>query len=133
MVDLTTPRLGDHRSRWQFPFRSLIDAGAIFACGSDWSVSTANPFPQMEVAVSRLMPGMEVSFQKEQAITREEALQGFTTGAAWVNHEETRSGSITAGKAADLIIVDQDPLETNDLASVRVEMTLTDGQVVFEG
>ncbi|MEE9416654.1 MAG: amidohydrolase family protein, partial [Acidimicrobiales bacterium] len=132
MIDLTAPRLGKDRNRWQFPFRSLIDAGAHFACGSDWSVSTADPFPQMEVAVTRLMPGSNSAFQAEQAITVAEALAGFTTGAAWVNHDEHRSGSITVGKAADLVVVDQDPLLADDLAATKVQMTLVDGRVVSE-
>ncbi len=132
MLDLTTPRLGEARNRWQFPFRRLIDAGAHFACGSDWSVSTANPFPQIQVAVTRLMPGMDAPFQLEQAITVEEALRGFTTGSAWINHEEKNSGSITPGKAADLVIVNQDPLSAPDLASTTVELTLVGGQVVYE-
>lgn len=132
MLDLTAPRLGEDRNRWQFPFRSLIDAGAHFACGSDWSVSTADPFPQIEVAVTRLMPGMDLPFQPEQAITVEEALRGFTVGSAWINHEEANSGSITPGKAADLVVLNQDPLSAKDLPATRVELTLVGGEVVFE-
>ncbi len=132
MLGLTSPRLGDDRSRWQFPFRDLIDTGAVFACGSDWSVSTADPFPQIQVATTRLMPDSDVPFQVEQAITVAEALKGFTSGAAWINHEELVSGSITAGKNADLVIVDQDPLAAEDVAATTVELTMVGGRVVHE-
>lgn len=132
MVDLTAPRLGDERTRWQFPFRSLIDAGARFACGSDWSVSTANPFPQMYVAAARRMPDDDRVFQAEQAISLRESLEGFTMGAAWVNHEETRSGSITPGKNADLVVVDGDPLDMEHILEAQVAATIIGGTTVYE-
>lgn len=132
MVDLTAPRLGEERTRWQFPFRSLIDSGATFACGSDWAVSTANPFPQMFVAATRRMPDDDRVFQPEQAISLLESLAGFTTGAAWVNHEETRSGSITAGKAADLVVVEGNPLDVAEVLDAEVVATFVGGQLVYE-
>ena len=131
MVDLTAPRLGTERTRWQFPFRSLIDAGAVFACGSDWAVSTADPFPQMFVAATRRMPEDDRVFQPEQAISLAESLAGFTTGAAWVNHEETRSGSITQGKAADLVVVDGDPLDLDQVLDAKVAATFVGGHLVY--
>ncbi len=53
MDNLTIPFLGPERATWQYPFRSLRAAGATLAMGSDWSVSTANPLLEMEVAVNR--------------------------------------------------------------------------------
>ena len=53
---LTIPFLGE-RWRWQYPFRSLQAAGAVLAMGSDWSVSSANPIWEMELAVERQAPG----------------------------------------------------------------------------
>ena len=54
MDELTIPFLGPERATWQYPFRSLLAAGARLAMGSDWSVSTADPLRQMEVAVTRV-------------------------------------------------------------------------------
>src|SRR6476660_6848118 len=53
MDELTIPFLGPERATWQYPFGSLLAAGARLAMGSDWSVSTADPLLQMEVAVTR--------------------------------------------------------------------------------
>ena len=56
MDELTIPFLGPERATWQYPFKSLLRAGARLAMGSDWSVSTANPLLEMEIAVNRVHP-----------------------------------------------------------------------------
>ncbi len=56
MDDLTIPFLGEPRWRWQYPFASLVRAGATLAMGSDWSVSSPDPLEEMHVAVNRTMP-----------------------------------------------------------------------------
>lgn len=132
MVDLTIPRLGPERALWQYPFRSLLDAGAHLAAGSDWSVSTPDPFAQIAVAVSRRSEPDQAPFLPDQAITVEEALIAFTRGTAFVNHDEDRTGTIEVGKAADLVVASDDPFTATDLASVRTEATLVDGRVVHE-
>lgn len=132
MVDLTIPRLGPERSSWQYPFRSLVDAGARLAAGSDWSVSTPDPFAQMAVAVSRSTDKAPDPLLPDEALTREEALRAFTSGSAWVNHDEQRAGTIEIGKDADLVIASDDPLTVNDLASVGVETTMVRGATVYE-
>jgi hypothetical protein len=129
MIDLTAPRLGD-RTTLQYPFRSLIDNGAPFACGSDWSVSTADPFAQMAVATTRREGVQAEPFVPEQAITREEALRGFTMGSAWVNHREAESGSLVAGKVADMVVASENPLEADDLWGVTTEATFIGGVAV---
>lgn len=132
MTELTIPRLGLQRATWQYPFRSLVDGGARLAAGSDWSVSTADPFAQMAVAVARATADAPDPLLPEQALTREEALRAFTSGSAWVNHDETRSGTIEVGKDADLVIASDNPLTADDLASVRAEVTFIGGKTVYE-
>jgi hypothetical protein len=132
MVDLTIPRLGAERAGWQYPFRAFIDAGAHLAAGSDWSVSTANPFAQMAVAVTRATAAAPEPFLPDQALTRVEALRAFTIGSAWVDHDEQRAGTIEVGKEADLVIASDDPLTVGDLASVRVEATMVRGVTVYQ-
>ncbi|HSL34903.1 MAG TPA: amidohydrolase, partial [Candidatus Limnocylindrales bacterium] len=56
MDELTIPFLGPERTTWQYPFRSLLRAGARLAMGSDWGVSSPNPFEEIEVAVTRVYP-----------------------------------------------------------------------------
>jgi predicted amidohydrolase YtcJ len=132
MVDLTLPRLGPRRATWQYPFRSLLDAGAILAAGSDWSVSTPDPFAQMAVAVTRRTEEAPEPLLPDQAVTVEEALAAFTIGSAWVNHDEDRAGTIAPGRAADLVVASDDPLAVEDLSAITVEATFVDGRMAFE-
>lgn len=130
MMQLTAPRLGD-RTKLQYPFRSLIDAGARLAGGSDWSVSTPDVFAQMAVATTRRHTDDSDPFVPEQAITRQEALQAFTLGSAWVNHREGESGSLSAGKRADMVIVDDHPIHAENLGGISVEATYVGGVLVY--
>ncbi|MDA2978324.1 MAG: amidohydrolase [Actinomycetota bacterium] len=132
MVDLTIPRLGDERSQWQYPFRSLVDAGAHLAAGSDWSVSTADPFAQMAVAVTRATADAPQPFLPDQALTPSEALTAFTAGSAWVNHDDRRAGTIEAGKDADFVIASDNPITAPDLSRVRAEATFIGGRVMYQ-
>ena len=111
MDELTIPFLGPERATWQYPFRSLLDAGARLAMGSDWSVSTPNPLLEMEVAVTRVSDesrGIRPPFLPGQVLTLTEAVRAFTAGSAWVNHLDTETGTIEAGKLADLTVIDRD-------------------------
>jgi predicted amidohydrolase YtcJ len=130
MVNLTIPRLGPERSQWQYPFGSLLRSGARLAGGSDWSVSTADPFPQIAVAVARSTSAAPEPLLPEEALTREEGLRAFTAGSAWVNHDERRAGTIESGKDADLVVVSDNPLSAPDLTRVRVEATFIGGKLV---
>ena len=137
MDDLTIPFLGPERTTWQYPFRSLLDAGARLAMGSDWAVSTPNPFEEMEVAVSRVYPssrGAVEPFLPDQALDLATAIRAFTLGSAFVNHLDADTGSIEEGKLADLAVVDRDLFapEAGPIGEARVIGTIVGGDVVFE-
>jgi predicted amidohydrolase YtcJ len=137
MDELTIPFLGPERSTWQYPFRSLLDAGARLAMGSDWSVSTANPLLEMEVAVTRTWPesrGSVEPFLPEQRLSLDEAVRAFTMGSAFVNHLDDRTGSIVVGKAADLAVIDRDlfAADAGPIGDAHVLLTTVGGDVVFE-
>jgi predicted amidohydrolase YtcJ len=133
MRDLRIPVLGADRSRWQFAFRSLLDAGARMAAGSDWPVTSPNPMLEMEVATTRVDVedrGDEPLFPEER-LSLDEALAAFTIGSAYVNHREADTGSIEVGKVADLAIMDRDIRATDEpLGQARVVATLVGGHVV---
>jgi predicted amidohydrolase YtcJ len=136
MDELTIPFLGPERAAWQYPFRSLLRAGAWLAMGSDWSVSSSNPLEEIEVAVTRVWPdsrGRREPFLPEERLTLAESIRAFTLGSARVNHLDD-TGSIAAGKLADLAVIDRDLFapDAGPIADARVVLTLVGGAVVFE-
>jgi predicted amidohydrolase YtcJ len=135
MRDLCIPFLGPERSATQYPFRSLGEAGARLAFGSDWSVTTADPWPQIQVAVTRVPvdhPERE-PFLPGQALDLEACLDASTVGSAFVNRLEEQTGTLEPGKLADLVVVDRDPFaeEPGSLHEVRTALTLVGGAVVY--
>jgi predicted amidohydrolase YtcJ len=134
MRDLRIPVLGAERARWQYPFRSLLAAGARMAGGSDWPVTTANPLLEIEVAVTRTDTDARdgPALFPEERLTLNEALAAFTLGSAHVNRLEAETGSIEVGKRADLAILDRDIRSPNagPLGEASVVATLLDGEVV---
>lgn len=141
MTDLTLPFLGEVRSRWQYPFASLADSGAVLAGGSDWPVSTANPLEEIAVAVARTLPASvrrgadaEAPFLVGERLALAEALRAFTSGSAFVNHLERETGTLEEGKLADLVVLARDPFTTGaeNLPEARVLLTTVGGDVVFD-
>ncbi len=136
MDELTIPFLGPERATWQYPFRSLLAAGARLAMGSDWSVSTADPLRQMEVAVTRISDEHRggAPFLPDERLQLDDALAAFTMGSAWVNHLEAVLGSVEVGKTADLAVLDRDLFDrgAGAIGQARVVATFIDGIAVHE-
>jgi predicted amidohydrolase YtcJ len=129
-------RIGPERSKTTYAFRSLLDAGAVLAFGSDWTVAPLNPMAGLKAAVTRQTldgkhPGGWVA---EQKITLEEALRAYTVGSAYAEFQEHVKGSLAPGKLADLVLLDRDILkiDPNLLDQVKTLLTVVDGKVVFE-
>lgn len=119
------------------PIRSLLDAGALIAGGSDWPVvPDPNPWPAMQGMVTRRDPSgrLEGALVPEQAIGVQDALRAYTINAAQATGLADRAGSIQAGKSADLAVLDRrvfdiDPAE---LGQTRVLQTWFEGRCVHE-
>jgi len=134
---LTIPFLGPERVARIYPFGSLLRAGATLAMGSDWSVSTADPFIEMETAVERVRVehrGAKPAFLPDERIELAEALRAFTRGSAWVDHLDRDVGSIEVGKAADLVVLDRDLFDrgAGAIGEARVQATFVGGTAVHE-
>ncbi len=133
VTELTVPFIGAERARWMYPIKSVLDTGAVVAFGSDWSVSTANPFPQMEVAITRKGEdeNMEVLIPEER-IDLASALAAFTINAAFLNRHDDTTGSIEVGKLADLVVLDRNlfDIEPSAISDTRVLVTLFGGREV---
>ncbi len=133
-AELTRPYLGPERSAWQYPFASLLRAGATLAMGSDWSVSTADVMDQIDAAVTRRNhdePGLP-PLNADERISLLDGLAAFTAGSAYVNHREDVSGTLALGMLADLAVLDRDPLANGPIREASVAMTVVAGRVVHE-
>ena len=134
MRELTLPFLEPERAGWQYPWASLRRAGAVLAFGSDWTVSTANPLEEIEVAVRRAAPGDPDGepFLPDERVDLPAALDAFTSGSAYALRLEAETGSVTPGKLADLAVLDRDPFDpaTGPIAGARVLATLVEGEPV---
>ncbi|MEU1004736.1 amidohydrolase [Streptomyces tibetensis] len=138
MDELTLPFLGAERGAWQYPFGDLLRAGATLAAGSDWPVSSPDPLQAIHVAVNRVSPeapGDTPAFFPEQRLDLGTAIAAYTAGSAHVNHLDDVTGSITVGKAADLVVLDRDPFAgpPEEIAAARVLTTFVEGRRVHTG
>jgi predicted amidohydrolase YtcJ len=117
-----------------YPVRSMLDAGLTVALSSDAPVvPDDNPILGMKAAVDRLdSTGEPIAL--DQAITPQESLYGYTMGGAIASGDADNRGSLTAGKWADLAVLNADPLATPvaDLLNVHVEQTYIGGKLVWE-
>jgi predicted amidohydrolase YtcJ len=136
--DLTLPILGPQRSRWIYPMRSVLDHGATLALGSDWNVSSVNPLDGIEVAVTRqdpdAPPDADNPFIPEERIDLPTTLAGYTIGSAYSNFWEKETGSLEAGKSADLIVLSQNlfDIPPSQINQTKVLLTLLEGRAIFK-
>lgn len=136
VTELNLPFLGEERVSWMYPIKSVIDSGGRVAFGSDWSVSTANPFMQIETAITRedAAGGEYPEFTPHERIDMKAAITAFTMNAAFVNGQENTTGSIEVGKLADLIVIDQHLFDVAaaDISDTKVLLTLFEGRPVYD-
>jgi predicted amidohydrolase YtcJ len=133
MTDLTLPFLSPAAREQQYVFRSLLDAGAQLAFGSDWPVSSPNPLLGIHVAVNRVASGDEVQpLLAGQRLTVAAAIDAYTRGSAFLSRLESSTGTIEIGMAADLAILDADILaiDSSSIGAVQVARTYAQGQLV---
>jgi predicted amidohydrolase YtcJ len=126
--------------RYFIPLRSLVDAGVIFAGGSDhmvgWDRNTAvnayNPFLGMYTAITRKTIQGDV-IHAEERIGRQDALKMYSAWPAYLYHSEKDRGSIEVGKLADLVVIDRDYLNCPEdkIKEITVLKTIIGGRIVY--
>jgi|CXWL01.1.fsa_nt_gi predicted amidohydrolase YtcJ len=124
--------IGPERCKTSYAFKSLLDAGAHVAFGSDWPVVSNNPFLGIHAAITgKTLDGK--TFVPEQNITVEQALHAYTTGAAYASGDEALLGKIAIGYAGDLVVLDSDILTATPsmLPKTRVRATYVGGRLVW--
>ena len=134
VTDLTLPFISRQTASYMYPIASMEKSGAVIAFGSDWSVSTANPFEEMETAITRLgsLGDTTVPFLPAESIALPEALAAFTINAAYTNRDEKNTGSLEVGKRANLAVLDRNLFEIppSEISGTQVLLTLFEGKPV---
>ncbi|PKW17731.1 amidohydrolase [Saccharopolyspora spinosa] len=112
-MNMAEKRVGHGRIAGAYAWRTMLDQGITIASGSDFPVSSENPFDGLHAAVTRTdRDGQPVGgWYPEQSMSPEEALRSFTLDAAFAAHQERVLGGLEPGKWADFVILDQDPLD----------------------
>lgn len=121
--------VGPERTRSAFPWRDLLATGASLSFSSDWPVADLNPMVGIHQAVNRHDPEGRPSPQR---LTVAEAIRAYTQGAAFASFCETDRGTLSVGRAADFIVLREDPFEVpaGRLSRIRVDTTVVGGVVV---
>jgi predicted amidohydrolase YtcJ len=130
-------KIGPERVKNAFAFRSLFDAGATLAFGSDWPVAPLDPIQGIYAAVTRAtLDGKHPDgWNPAQKISVEEAVRAFTSGGAYAERAENEKGTLTAGKLADLVILDTDIflVAPERIREANVVRTICGSQTTFGG
>jgi predicted amidohydrolase YtcJ len=120
-----------------YAWRSLLDTGARLAFGSDCPIETLDPLAGIHAAVTRRRadgsPGSE-GWISRQRLAVSEAVHAYTLGAAYASGETHTKGSLAPGKLADLVVLSHNifVIDPMDILDARVEMTIFDGEVVYQ-
>jgi predicted amidohydrolase YtcJ len=128
-------RIGTDRAKGAYAWKSLADAGAKLAFGTDYQVEPLNPMEGLYAAVTRKdRLGEEgEGWHPEQKISMEDAIRFYTLGSAYAQFMDDRKGMIRPGYLADIVITDKNLLNIpeNEIMKTRVDYTIVDGKVVF--
>ena len=130
-IELLKPYLDPELYRWQYPARSLLDAGTIVSGASDWPVSSPNVFAAIYQAETR--KGPEGVLDANQCMPREAMLYAYTRNSARALNQQDKIGSLAPGMQADLVLVDRDLLTVTpeELRDAKVLWTMVGGITVY--
>jgi len=128
-------RIGSDRAKGAYAWKSLADAGAMLAFGTDYQVEPLNPMEGLYAAVTRKdrLGEKGDGWFPEQKVTMEEAIKYYTLGSSYAQFMENRKGIIKPGFLADIVITDKNLLKIpeNEIMKTKVDYTITGGKVVY--
>ena len=128
-------RLGEKRAReGAYPWRSLLDAGAVVTNGTDAPVEDVDPIESYYASVTRKRADSGMAFFPEQSMTRKEALKSYTLSNAYAAFEENDKGSLEVGKLGDITVLSKNLLtcEEDEIMDAKVLYTIIGGKVKYD-
>lgn len=135
-LDIMVSVLGKERTEAQLPMKSFFDAGVVVTSASDYPVENpAYPLTGIQKGVTRSVPGQpETLHWPAERVTVEQMIEATTLNEAYQLRCEDRLGSITVGKEADLVVLEQDITSCNSehIADTQVLSTMVGGEWVFK-
>jgi predicted amidohydrolase YtcJ len=127
-------RIGHERARWSYAWRSMLNAGAMLAFGTDWPVAPLDPLLGVYAAVTReTLDGKNPGgWFPEEKLTLEEALRAYTYGSAYAAFQEKEKGTIAPGKLGDIVVLSDDlfSIPPDKIKDARVVLTVVGGRIV---
>lgn len=135
IMKLNLPVLGEERVQGMYPIASVERAGGRIIGGSDWNVSSADPFAAIETAVRRqnalLESGPTLNANERTSLAT--MIDAYTINASWLMHNENKTGSLEVGKRADIAVLDRQLFEVpaTEISDTKVLMTILDGEIIY--
>ncbi|MBK8442142.1 MAG: amidohydrolase [Sphingobacteriales bacterium] len=125
--------LGEPRADYISPCRDVIDAGINLTSHHDAPVTFPNSMRVLDATVNRITRSGAI-LGPDQRITPYEGLKTLTDWAAFQYFEENTKGTLTKGKFADFVILDQNPLKVNPLNinKIKIVESIKEGKTVFK-
>jgi predicted amidohydrolase YtcJ len=135
-LDVWAVNVGPERAARAWPWHDILAGGAHLSFGSDWPVVTLNPWPGVQILLTRQTPeGTPAGgWLPNERLTLPQAIEIYTIGGAYAARRDKAEGSIEVGKLADLIIISQNPFKVapNQIGRTQVMMTMVGGKVVYQ-
>ena len=130
-------RVGTERAKTAYPWRSLLDGGAVLAFGTDWAVEPLDPMRGVFSSVTRTnIQAMQpkAGWFPEQKLTVWESIYYYTWGSAYGDHLENVKGSLAPGRLADMVVMDRDlfTIPPEEILQAKVDYTIVGGRIVWD-
>ncbi len=135
VLDVWARNVGPQRAQHAWPWHSIAASGGRLAFGSDWPVVTLNPWLGIQNLLTRQTadgnpPG---GWIPQECITLDQAIAGYTIGAAYAGKREKTEGSLERGKLGDLIVISQNLFDVppRDVGKTEVLYTVVGGKIIY--
>jgi len=129
------PRLGEQRAQeGAYVWKTLWEDGTVVTNGTDVPVENIDPFASYHCTVTREMVGSDEVFYPDQALTREQALQTYTTNGAYAAFEEGEKGKLAPGMMADFVVLSRDitTVPAEEILGTEALYTVVGGDIVYQ-